>query len=163
MSDKHEGRFLTDAAPVLLRRALLWTSKERRLARLELWLSAHDPELRPLLPSLVREAYKAMEAKAEIRGMDLELEYEDQTVELGPWPGGAVQVKESGCRLMGFTLKRKKVEGNFRINLIFKLEMDADRKLGAWLADNAGTTVLLLARAAQPSLPLNEDRDKPGT
>lgn len=152
-----EGKFLREPLPALLkggRAKRLGTGV--RQARLHFLLGLDDFELRHLLPVPVQEAYRFMEAEREFDTIGLALEYEGQTVELGPYPTGKSQVKRTGCRLFDFVVERKKLkdQGGERLNLEFWLELpDADGSFGRWFFDALGDTVLLTAQVTQPDLP----------
>lgn len=155
MSDK--ARFPMDAAPVVLRRALLERKGDnRKMAIMQMYISVHDPELRPMLPEAVQEAYQMMDVEKVLTKAILSLDYEDQTVQLAPYPTGSSEIRETGGRLRSFRLERKETEGNFTVRLHFALELEGDKRLGRWVWDRLGETVLLSARSSQPTLPTEE-------
>lgn len=149
-----EPQFLTDTAPAFyLRSSIRGGADGRNVARIEFLLNAHDPEVLGLLPVGVQKAYRAIEDRPEVTSMDLDLEYEEQTVELSPYPVGPAKIRQTSCRLLSFSLKRKKIEQNFTVRLHFKLDIEGDKRLGVWLWENRGETVLLTLKATQSHLP----------
>jgi hypothetical protein len=71
-----------------------------------------------------------------VTSLELDLEYDDQTVELGPWPMGSSQIKQIACRLLDLPLERKNLEKNFALRVYFKVEIVGNKPLGAGLDTN---------------------------
>ena len=153
---KQHPKLFAEPAPVLLTSGFARVVGDGKQARLKFVLNLHDFELRHLLPQVIQDAYEMMLEEKEIEGMALNLDYEDQTVELGPYPTGKSQVKRAGSRLFDFALERKQPkDAQERLNLVFTVEMnDADGGFGRWLLDNGlGQTVILSVRETQAKLP----------
>lgn len=150
-------KLFAEPAPALLTSAFLRTTGDgNKQARLKFLINLHDFELRHLLPQVVQDAYHMMLDEKEITGMGLNLEVEDRTASLGPYPTGKSKVKRTGCRLFDFALERKQPkDSQERLNLVFTLELnDADGVFGRWLLDEAlSQTVIIALQETQPELP----------
>lgn len=134
-------------------------SHKNQMAKLEFRLyldSSRLPQL--ILPDCCIEAYKLMDKPGGLLKAELDFEISEQTIELRSHEKQASpDLKLVHVEFSGFKLEKIEHRGTGtaqdKIELIFQIKAEYERKLAVWLSTTAGKEMILKIYPSQPRLP----------